>query len=137
MGKKRNVKKASLILGTVVLTVGVVFFIGLQLMLRNFSREISKVEINQINLAGIEDGLYIGEYNFNESVGATLGVTIANNEIIDIEILEHRAGLGKKAEIILQQVIDAQSLEVDSVSGATGSSTVLLKAIENALSSNN
>lgn len=49
-------------------------------------------------------------------------------------MLEHQNGLGKKAGIINKSVIDNQTLKVDSVSGATVSSKVILKAIENALS---
>jgi len=37
------------------------------------------------------------------------------------------------AELITDMVIDSQSLKVDVVSGATYSSKIILKAIENAL----
>ena len=51
------------------------------------------------------------------------------------QLLEHQTGLGGKAEAIIDQVIQNQSLEVDAVSGATTSSKTILKAIENALQS--
>lgn len=56
-----------------------------------------------------------------------------NRKIIAINILEHRNGMGSKAEAIINSVIQAQSLQVDAITGATGSSTVILKAIEDAL----
>jgi uncharacterized protein with FMN-binding domain len=40
---------------------------------------------------------------------------------------------GQGAEIIPEKVIEAQSLKVDSVSGATYSSKVILKAIQDAI----
>ena len=40
---------------------------------------------------------------------------------------------GEKAEEIIYEVINMQSIDVDTVSGATYSSKVILKAIENAL----
>jgi uncharacterized protein with FMN-binding domain len=42
-------------------------------------------------------------------------------------------GKGKPAEVIPQKVMDAQSLQVDTISGVTSSSKVILKAIEKAL----
>ena len=53
--------------------------------------------------------------------------------IKEIELKKHDNGQGFPAEIIPGKVVEAQSLEVDIVSGATYSSKVILKAIENAL----
>jgi uncharacterized protein with FMN-binding domain len=50
-----------------------------------------------------------------------------------IEIVRHLNGQGKPAEVIPDRVIEMQSLDVDIISGATYSSKVILKAIENAL----
>lgn len=54
---------------------------------------------------------------------------------MDIEILKHRNGKGKKAEVIIDDVIKEQSLLVDAVTGATISSRAIFKAIEDALKS--
>jgi len=51
-------------------------------------------------------------------------------------IIEHFNGRGEKAEAIIPRVIEAQSLDVDVVSGATGSSKAILKAIEDAFAEN-
>ena len=48
-------------------------------------------------------------------------------------MLEHKNGQGTPAEVIPEKVVETQTLEVDIVSGATYSSKVILKAIENAL----
>jgi uncharacterized protein with FMN-binding domain len=51
--------------------------------------------------------------------------------------VKHVNGQGKPAEVITEKVIETQSLQVDVVSGATYSSKVILKAIENALAKDN
>ncbi|WP_313562885.1 FMN-binding protein [Ruminiclostridium cellobioparum] len=42
---------------------------------------------------------------------------------------------GAKAEAIVDKIISEQSVTVDVISGATNSSKVILKAVENALES--
>ncbi|MCL2211348.1 MAG: FMN-binding protein [Treponema sp.] len=87
------------------------------------------------DLTQVDDGVYRGIYDLSGTpVMATLDVTMQDNKIINIEIVKHICSpIGKKAEKIIDNVIERQNLEVDVVSGATGSSTAILKAIENAL----
>lgn len=68
-------------------------------------------------------------------VAADVSATVRNHKITDIKILRHKNERGQRAEVIPQRVLAAQSLKVDTVSGATNSSKVILKAIENALES--
>jgi uncharacterized protein with FMN-binding domain len=91
------------------------------------------IVINTPNLDTISDGTYRG----NSKVGpvrVTVDVTVKDNAITSIAIIRHFNGLGKKAEKIVPEIIKAQNLDVDTISGATGSSKAILKAIENALS---
>lgn len=134
--EKRPSIKIIKISGIVLLTLVAIFFIGLQVFLRGFNKEIAKVPINNVDLSTMADGEYIGEYSFNDVVGARVAVWVQSNKITYIAILEHRNGMGSKAETIVNSVVEAQSLEVDLVSGASGSSKVILKAIENALKEN-
>jgi uncharacterized protein with FMN-binding domain len=62
-------------------------------------------------------------------------VNVEDGAITGIDILEHKNGLGGKAERIVNDVLERQSLRVNVVSGATASSKAILKAIENALQS--
>ncbi|PRX27214.1 uncharacterized protein with FMN-binding domain [Orenia metallireducens] len=96
-------------------------------------RELEDIEINDINLEEIDDGQYIGEYT-TTLVAAKVVVKVEEHKLISIDILEHRNGRGQKAERIVDSVIRQQKLKVDVISGATGSSKVILKAIEKALS---
>lgn len=132
----RNMALKRVIITGIIIILGLatIFIIGLSIKLHEFSKEISQIEIENIDVSTIEDGEYIGEYYLSESVGAKVEVTVNNNEIVNIDFIEHKCARGKKAEAITINVIDSQSLDVDAISGATGSSTVILKAIENALS---
>ena len=60
-------------------------------------------------------------------------VRVQDHIIKDIEITKHRHDKGAAAEKITEDVIRKQSLQVDVVTGATASSKIILKAIENAL----
>ncbi|MCL2042947.1 MAG: FMN-binding protein [Treponema sp.] len=81
------------------------------------------------------NGVYRGHYSVSRTpVRVTLDVTVENNNIIEIRIIQHTSSkIGKRAEIITQGIIEEQSLEIDTISGATASSKAILKAVENAL----
>jgi uncharacterized protein with FMN-binding domain len=93
---------------------------------------LDKIVITNPDLSKISDGTYSG----NSKVGpvrVTLDVSIKGHAITGIVIIKHFNGRGKKAEAIIPSVIEAQSLDVDVISGATGSSKAILQAVENAL----
>ena len=87
------------------------------------------------DLTQCKNGVYRGFYDLSGTpVKATLDVTIQDNKIIDISIVKHISSpIGKKAEVIIENIISRQSLDVDVISGATASSKAIIKAIENAL----
>ena len=88
--------------------------------------------IEDINLKDVQNGIYYGVCKF-KIIKVKVMVVVNENKISEIDITKHRAGKGRKAEIITDKVIDTQSLQVDAISGATYSSKTILKAIENAL----
>ena len=81
------------------------------------------------------DGVYRGTYSHPErSLMATVDVTVQDNRITDITIVEHTGSpIGRRAERITGNIIEEQSLEIDVISGSTSSSGTILKAVENAL----
>lgn len=87
------------------------------------------------NLSHIADGTYIGDCD-NGLVKVQVEVDVQNNIISAIRITEHQNGLGSSAEVIISEIVNNQSVEIDAVSGATASSETILKAVENALSEN-
>ena len=60
-------------------------------------------------------------------------MTVRDHRLESIELLEHENGKGTPAEVILERMLQHQTTAVDTVSGATCSSKVLRKAVENAL----
>lgn len=90
------------------------------------------MEIKNVDLAEIPDGAYNGSAG-SFPVTAEVSVTVKDHVITDIKLISHSHGPDHGADAITGEVMKAQSLEVDAVSGATTSSKVVLKAIESAL----
>lgn len=84
------------------------------------------------NLSTLADGVYTGSHEI-VWVGATVKVTVKDHVITEIELVEHKHDRGIDAEVIPSRVVNAQSLDVDIVSGVTASSKIILQAIANAL----
>jgi len=80
----------------------------------------------------VADGVYEGKA-YLLPVSVRVRATVSEGKIQSIDILKHFNGQGKPAEGIIPKVIEAQSLGVDVISGATHSSLTILTAIENAL----
>ncbi len=93
-----------------------------------------QVALAMPDLARIEDGDYRGSAKVFP-VLAQVEVTVAGGRIAGFTILKHRTGRGKAAEALAARVVEKQTIELDSVSGATFSSKAILKAGENALRS--
>ena len=93
------------------------------------------INVSLPSLVGKPDGTYRGEYSLIPTpTAAIVDVTVQSEKLVKIDIIQHKASeIGKKAEIIIPQIIEKQSLDIDAVSGATASSKTLLKAVENAL----
>lgn len=109
--------------------------IGAKLLLDSFGRDLealADIPIADLSLADAADGTYEGSYSAFP-VSAKVEVTLADHRITEIDLTEHRTGQGQDAEVLPDAVVAAQSLDVDIVSGATYSSVVILKAIEDAL----
>ncbi|MCR4421437.1 MAG: FMN-binding protein [Spirochaetales bacterium] len=123
----------------IIISIILIFFIFLALKIyfevKNYNKQINDLQISDIDLSSVKDGIYRGEY-ITIPVSAKVEVTVKDHKIIDIKLLEHRNGKGQPAEAIVEKVLKDQKLKVDVVSGATASSKVILKAIENALLSN-
>jgi len=129
-----NVKK--ILLGAVCLVAITGIIVGGKYLIsvRNYQKTIKELTINKVDLSKISDGKYTGSYDVN-LLSAKVSVTVKDHKIENIDLLEHKNDRGKSAEVIPSMVVKAQSLQVDTISGATNSSKTILKAIENALES--
>jgi len=99
------------------------------------SASFSELQALLPDMNGKSDGLYRGDFDLSGTpVKVTLDVTVQNEKIAAIKIVKHSCSpIGKKAEKITERIIEQQSLDVDAISGATGSSMAILKAVEDAL----
>lgn len=97
-----------------------------------YQQKIANIEIEDIDLSSVEDGIYEGEYDAGY-IYAKVRVQMKEGKITSVELLEHRNERGIPAEAIPDTVVEKQKIDVDAVSGATNSSKVIKKAIENAV----
>ena len=98
----------------------------------DYKQAVKETAFDEIDVANVSDGIYIGEYDVN-FIYAKVEVTVEEGKIVSINILEHRHERGKSAEIVIEKIMEEQKIDVDAISGATNSSTVIKKAVENAL----
>ena len=125
-------KKVVLLVIMLLLLIGLVWGIIYLKSVSDYKQAVKETTFEDINISDIPDGVYIGEYDVN-FIYARVEVTVQNGEITNINILEHRHERGKAAEAITNNIVDEQKIDVDAISGATNSSTVIKKAVENAL----
>jgi uncharacterized protein with FMN-binding domain len=86
-----------------------------------------------VDHTNLKDGTYEGSYRGGPNK-ASVQVTLKDNRIVNIEILQHQAWRGGIAEAaIVERIIANQSTKVDAVSGATNSSRVIMNAVQNAI----
>lgn len=107
-------------------------FIGIN-SLNAYNRAVDALEIHDMDYSRLADGDYIGEADVGY-IYARVIVHIRDKQIESIILAEHRHERGEAAQAIINSIITQQSIEVDAVTGATNSSKVILKAVENALS---
>ena len=127
-------KKTVLFVIMFLLLVGFVLGILYLKSVADYRQAVRETTFEDINISDIPDGVYVGEYDV-DFIYAKVEVTVQNGEITNINILEHRNERGKTAEVITDSIVDEQKIDVDAISGATNSSTVIKKAVENALKS--
>lgn len=105
--------------------------------MKKYKKAINTISIQNIDLSNIKDGTYTGAFSA-VTASAEVSVTVEDNNITKIDILKHEYDWkkAKKAENVIKQVVEKNTLEVDTISGATASSKIILKAISNALKVN-
>lgn len=128
ISKKKIISFIILFLFLVVLICGAVYL----KKVADYKQAVRETIFDEIDVANVSDGIYMGEYDVN-FIYAKVEVTVVNGKIVNINILEHRHERGKAAETVIKKIIEEQKIDVDAISGATNSSTVIKKAVENAL----
>lgn len=129
MRKKR--KLIYILLAAVLLTgLGYVGKSGLDVMY--YKKAVEELTIESIDLSSVKDGTYTGSYDAR-LVAATVKVVVEGGKITDIKLVKHKNDRGKAGEAVVDEILKQQTPDVDAVSGATNSSRIIMKAVENAL----
>jgi uncharacterized protein with FMN-binding domain len=104
---------------------------------------IKRVDLHDVDLSKVPDGVYVGAYTINPpfpetaaNKSAEVRVTVAGGKYTQIELIKppQLSGSGSFAPL-LANVKNTQRLSVDAVTSATITSVAILKAIQTAVSS--
>ena len=99
-------------------------------------REGRNLPIAVVDFKKLKDGTHIGEYEggMKKLRANEVQVTMSSGKVTDIKILKHKENQSPEfTGKLYDRVIKAQSLQVDTISGATITSKAYLKSVENAL----
>jgi uncharacterized protein with FMN-binding domain len=127
-----KIKKRLITVGIVVAVIS----IGAIILYINMERSTTTYkgfDFGNIDLTSLADGTYMGSED-GGIVKASVEVAVKDHTITQVTILSHDCGLGKPAEVIVEDIVERNSLQVDTISGATYSSDVIRMAVYNALS---
>jgi uncharacterized protein with FMN-binding domain len=113
-----------IVLGVIV----VVALLGLFALTRGM-KEIKALQIEGLDISKVPDGVYEGAYA-KTRWKYRVKVTVKGGKIEDIEVIESPADIAGKAAQVMRET---QSIEVDTVSGASINTRAFQKAVENAL----
>ena len=126
-------KKKMVLMGICTIVVAGMIFGGMYLIrVARYRSIVANIEITTPDLSEIEDGVYYGALDAL-LVAAEVRVIVLDHQIVEIDLDHRGTERGEPALVIVDHVLDQQTLDVDAISGATNSSKIILGAIENAL----
>jgi len=100
-------------------------------------REAKSLPLDAVDFSKLNDGTYHGAYEggMYKWRANECQVTVSSGKVTDIRLVASKdpAAKNTQAEVLYERVIQAQSLQVDTISSATLTSKAYLKAVENAL----
>ena len=100
-------------------------------------REARSLPLNAVDFSRLSDGTYHGAYagGMYKWRANECDVTVTNGKVTDIQLVGSKDPGGKNTQhqMLYDRVIQAQSLQVDTISGATLTSKAYLQCVENAL----
>jgi len=121
---------------TVVAVLGAAGGIGWSKLSKEH-REARSLPLNAVDFSKLNDGTYHGAYEggMYKWRANECQVTVSSGKVTDIRLVGSKDPGGKNTqhEALYDRAIQAQSLQVDTISGATLTSKAYLQAVENAL----
>ena len=125
-------KKKYLVIGIIVLLVSFFFNKYDLINFIHYKQKINSITYSNKDIKLLKDGIYEGEYNAI-LIQAKVRILIKDKKIYSIDLVEYHHERGIAAKIIIKDIIKKQKIDVDNIAGATNSSKVIKKAIDNAL----
>lgn len=128
-------KKTKIIIGATALAVLIAmgFLTNYLVSVKRYKDAVSHITFDHADASGVPDGIYAGECDV-QFIYAKVEVQVKGGNITGIQLLEHKNERGKAAEGIEKEIVAQQKINVDVIAGATNSSQVIKKAVDNALS---
>lgn len=123
-----SIKRWALLLVILILVVFISLFFAM-------GRQVNRLEeqdFSQVDVAGLPDGIYQGSVS-TLLVTACVEVPVQGGRIQDVKLLEHRHGPDHGTEVMAESIVQANSPDVDDISGSTASSVVVRSAVLEAL----
>jgi len=100
-------------------------------------KEARSLPLDSVDFSKLNDGTYHGAYEggMYRWRANECQVTVSSGKVTDIQLVgsEDPGSENAQHEVLYDRVIKAQSLQVDTISGATLTSKAWLQAVENAL----
>jgi uncharacterized protein with FMN-binding domain len=120
----------------VVVVLGIAGGIGWTFLSKEH-QEARSLPLNAVDFSKLKDGTYHGAYagGMYKWRKNECDVTVKNRKVAAIKLVVSQDPGGKNTqhEVLFDRVIQAQSLQVDTISMATLTSKAYLQAVENAL----
>ncbi len=100
------------------------------------------VGLQDVNLTAVPDGVYEAAYTITPPPGVMAAnkhvrvrVTVAGGRYTKVEVVEPTGLAGSKMAVALNtKIVESQKLSTDAISGATITSTAILRAVQEAVS---
>lgn len=97
------------------------------------SNAVKNLSIGTVDFTKLKDGIYVGQFN-GRRWSNKLQVTVSSGRAVDIAVLQDVTfSRPELTQQVFNNVIQTQSLQIDTVSGATLTTKAYLKAVENAV----
>lgn len=119
---KRVLKWVGIIMLAFIVLIAAMAFPGMQ--------KTRTLTIQNVDMSQVQDGTYTGTYQGFRFTNI-VEVAVDDHQIVSIDIIKTQRE--ELSETLKNEVISAQSLAIDMVSGATLDQNAFLKAVENAL----
>lgn len=131
---KKIVKVVLITIAVVVISLMVLIAVMAGVMNNTIQKAMDEQENIDINMEQVADGIYNGSSD-GGLVKVEVEVEVRDHKIVNINLLKHECGKGKPAESMLEEMVQNNTDDVDSVSGATASSKTIRNAVNKALQS--